>query len=94
MSKHKSLKEGPPPKTDEKPAADAKPAAEEKPAAAEEQPAEGEEKEGGKEPLIDEDIFDGEADKTEIEVGNLFQPTEEEKAAEITADVIPDGIDV
>ena len=88
MSKHKSLKEGPPPKTDEKPAADAKPAA------AEEQPAEGEEKEGGKEPLIDEDIFDGEADKTEIEVGNLFQPSEEEKATAITADDIADGVDV
>ena len=82
MSKHKSLfKADPPTKPAEgdKPAAEAKPAAEgDKPAAegdkpaAEGEPAEGEKKEGDKVPLIDEDIFDGEADKTELEVGNLF----------------------
>lgn len=44
--------------------------------------------------MIDEDIFDGEADNSEIEVANLFQPTEEEQAEEITADDIPDGVDV
>ena len=66
MSKHKNFKEGPPPKDT--------PAAEEKKddAAAEEKTddkntEEDENGTDGKEvPLIDEDIFDGEADNSEI----------------------------
>ena len=75
MSKHKSLFKEDPPKAEEKPAED-KTAAEEKPAAEEEPEGKEEPAEDGKDskevPLIDENIFDGEADATEVEVGNLF----------------------
>ena len=47
-------------------------------------------------PLIDEDIFKGEVDQQEVEVGNLFLTTEEDKKqeAELVADDIPDGVNV
>ena len=43
--------------------------------------------------MIDEDIFDGEVDKSEVEVSNLFAPTEEEER-KIYADKIPEGVNV
>ena len=47
-------------------------------------------------PLIDEDIFDGEADQTEVKVNNLFLTTDDDKKkeAELVADDIPDGVNV
>ena len=51
-------------------------------------------KDSGEAPLIDEDIFDGEIDNNEIEVSNLFETSEEDAAAAVTADDIPDGVDV
>ena len=78
-------REGPPP-TETEP---------EKPA---EEPKEEEKAKSGsdKVPLIDEDIFDGESDKTEVEVNNLFLVTDDDKKkeAELVADEIPDGVNV
>ena len=102
MSKHK--KEGPAPdpapadaKTaapaDAKAAAPADAKAAAAPADAPADTADGD-KTDAEVPLIDEDIFDGEVDTTEIEVGNLFEPSEADTAAAITADDIPDGVDV
>ena len=42
-------------------------------------------------PLIDEEIFVGEVDNTELEVSNLFAPTEKEEKL-LYADDIPESV--
>ena len=44
--------------------------------------------------MIDEDLFDGEIDQSEIEVANLFAPSKEEKKKQFLAERIPDGVNV